>query len=131
MGNRFRKISIVLFCTYIAAVILLCLIKTDNFPELPKIFLGIPLDKLTHFIMFFPYTILGYCSFHPADAVFWRKAAVVAVILVTGGTLAFSTERLQAMTSYRSFEIMDMAADGCGLAAGAVLTLIYIATTRK
>lgn len=131
MGNRFRKISIALFCIYIAAVILLCLIKTDSLPELPKSFLGIPLDKLIHFIMFFPFTILGYCTFHPADAGFWRKAAVLAIILVAGSAFAFSTERLQAMTSYRSFEVMDMAADGCGLAAGAVLTLIYIATTRK
>lgn len=131
MKSRFQKISTVLFCIYMIAVVLLCIVKTDSLPELPRSIFGIPLDKLTHFTMFLPFPVLGYCAFHPTAEGCWRKAAVLAILLILGCVFAFATERLQAMTSYRSCELLDLAADGLGLIAGSMATLIYIATTRK
>ncbi len=131
MERKIKRTYIVLFCIYLAAVILLCVIKTDNLPELPKSFLGIPLDKLTHFAMFLPFTILGYGAFHPTTDGFWRKVVVLSILLLCGCVFTFATERLQALTSYRSYELLDMAADGSGLLAGALATLIFIATKRK
>ena len=131
MTNRFKKISTILFCIYVVAVVLLCIIKTDSLPELPRNIFGIPLDKLTHFTMFFPFPILGYCAFYPTAEGYWRKAAVLAILFIIGCAFALSTERLQAMTSYRSCELLDMVADGVGLLAGSLTTLIYIATRHK
>lgn len=131
MGKNFKRIAFVLFCIYIIAVVLLCVIHTDNMPELPKYFLGIPMDKVAHFIMFCPFAVLGYCAFYPTRTEFWRKLAVLGILIILGCVFAYSTERLQAMTSYRSYELIDMAADGIGIISGAVGTLIYLLTKRK
>ena len=126
MDKKIRKISRILFCLYVTAVILLCIIKTESLPELPKTFLGIPLDKIAHFIMFLPYPILGYATFYPKDSSIWRNLALVAIICITGGVFAYSTETIQAMTDYRTSDIMDIAADSAGLLSGTLATIIYI-----
>ena len=131
MKKNIKRISLALFCLYIIAVILLCVIKTDDIPELPKYFLGIPFDKIAHFIMFLPFIVLGYVSFMPTEKGIWRKVTVLGVLLILGCVFAISTERLQAMTDYRSYEILDMIADSTGLIAGAILTLAYIVKTNK
>ena len=131
MIKQIKRISLVLFCIYIIAVIALCVIKTDDLPELPKYFLGIPFDKIAHFIMFFPFIILGYASFMPTEKGIWRKITVLGIILLVGCVFAFSTEKIQAMTAYRSYEILDMAADSTGLLIGTLLTLTYIVKTNK
>ena len=110
MDRKFRKISTVLFCSYIVAVVLLCVIRTDSLPELPKSFLGIPLDKITHFVMFLPFPVLGYTTFYPTEQGNWRKFAVLGIMCVLGFAFAYSTERLQAFTSYRACETADLIA---------------------
>ena len=131
MEKKIKRISLVLFCIYIIAVVALCVIKTNDLPELPKYFLGIPFDKIAHFIMFFPFIILGYASFSPTGKNLWKKVSILGIMLIVGCVFAFSTEKLQAMTSYRSYEILDMAADSIGLLCGTLIILIYIITTRK
>ena len=131
MEKKIKRISLALFCIYIIAVILLCVIKTDDIPKLPKTFLGIPFDKIAHFIMFLPFIVLGYGAFMPIEKGIWRKVALIGILLVLGGVFAFSTERLQAITDYRSYEILDMTADSIGLVAGTILTLAYILKTNK
>ena len=128
--KNIRKASRSLFCVYIVAVVLLCVIHTSNIPELPKSFFGIPIDKIAHFIMFLPFVILSYTSFAPEGKGIGRKIAVLAILLLLGCIFAFSTEKLQAMTAYRSYEIMDMVADATGLACGSLITLAYIIKTR-
>jgi VanZ family protein len=131
MEKKIKKISLALFCVYVIAVILLCVIKTEDLPELPKLFLGIPLDKIAHFIMFFPFIILGYVSFMPTEKGLWRRLAVLGTLLTLGCIFAFATEKVQAMTAYRSYEILDMAADSIGLLGGTAITLVYIIKTSK
>lgn len=131
MTKNFKRISLLLFCIYVIAVVLLCVIQTDDIPELPKTFLGIPMDKMAHFIMFCPFVILGYSAFYPTRQELWRKIAVLSILTLLGCVFAFSTERLQAMTSYRSYEIKDMVADGIGLLTGAAATLINLLTRHK
>lgn len=124
MVKNIKRIALVLFCIYVIAVTLLCVIQTDNIPELPKTFLGIPMDKVAHFVMFCPFVILGYSAFYPTHKALWRKIAVICILTVLGCVFAFATERLQALTSYRSCEIKDMAADGIGIFTGAMTALI-------
>lgn len=131
MEKNFKRIALVIFCAYIIAVILLCVIQTDNIPELPKSFLGIPMDKVAHFVMFSPFVLLGYSSFYPTRNEFWRKLAVLAILICLGCVFAYSTERLQAMTSYRSYDIKDLGADGIGILSGAIITLTYLLTKHK
>ena len=131
MEKQIKRISLFLFCLYVIAVILLCVIHTEQMPELPKFFLGIPFDKIAHFIMFCPFVVLGYTAFMPTEKVIWQKLAVLGIFLMLGFVFAFSTEKLQAMTAYRSYEIMDLAADSVGLFSGTLITLLYIIKTRK
>ena len=131
MDRKFRKISTVLFCSYIVAVVLLCVIRTDSLPELPKSFLGIPLDKITHFVMFLPFPVLGYTTFSPTEQGNWRKFAVLGIMCVLGFAFAYSTERLQAFTSYRACETADLIADAIGICTGAFAVAIHIIVTHK
>lgn len=130
MEKKIKRISLYLFCIYIIAVILLCVIQTDGLPDLPQSFLGIPIDKIAHFIMFLPFVILGYTSFMPTEKGTLRKLSVLGIFFLVGCIFAFSTERLQAMTAHRSYEILDMAADGIGLICGSLVTLAYILKTH-
>ena len=131
MEKRLKRLSLALFCIYILAVVALCVIQTEELPELPKHFLGIPFDKIAHFIMFLPFVILGYTAFMPTEQSIWRKIAVLGIFVITGCVFAFSTEKMQAMTAYRSYEITDMVADGSGLLFGCLITLAYIVKTHK
>ena len=130
MTRKIKTISLYLFCIYIIAVILLCVIHTDNIPELPKYFLGIPIDKIAHMIMFLPFVILSYFAVMPTEKGIWRKLAVLSITVLLGGIFAFSTERLQAMTGYRTYEISDMIADVAGIALSTIIVLIHIIKTR-
>ena len=94
-------------------------------------FLGIPFDKIAHFIMFLPFVILGYAAFMPKEKGVMRKLVVLGTMLILGFAFAVSTERLQAITDYRSYEILDMAADCLGLVIGSLLTLGFIVKTDK
>ena len=124
--KKTKHLSLIFFCIYITAVVLMCVIRTDSLPELPKTFLGIPLDKIMHFVMFLPFPILGYMAFVPAEKGIWRNLAVTAILCTLGFGFAFGTERLQAMTAYRSCESADLIADTIGIAVGAVTAAIAI-----
>ena len=104
MEKKIKRISIALFCIYVIAVILLCVIKTDDIPELPKMFLGIPFDKIAHFIMFLPFVILGYASFMPKEKGVMRKLVVLGTMLILGFAFAVSTERLQQLRFLCAFQ---------------------------
>ena len=131
MTTNIKRISSVLFCIYIIAVITLCLIHTDSMPELPKSLFGIPIDKIVHFIMFLPFMILGYSTFNPVDKSIYRKFAVLMILSILGCAFALATERLQGMTSYRSYELMDIATDCSAIAAGTLIILTYIVKPHK
>ena len=76
--------------------------------------------------MFLPFSILAYMTFWPADAGKIRKMAVLLVIVIFGAGMAVATERIQAMTGYRTGDIMDFAADMTGILTGAALTALFI-----
>ena len=126
MQLKMRHISAFLLCAYIVAVAVLCFMKPSSLPQVELDFFGIPMDKVVHFIMFLPFSILAYMTFWPADAGRIRKLAVLLVILIFGAGMAVATEKIQAMTGYRSGDIMDFAADMTGILTGAALTALFI-----
>ena len=121
-----KHISMIILCAYVAAVALMCFMKTDHAPAVEFSLFGIPSDKVVHFIMFLPLPILAYSAFLPSGKGFWKDLAIFAVALLAGTGFAAGTERLQSMVEYRSGDIMDFAADMAGMACGGILTIIHM-----
>ena len=131
MKHRLKALSIVAFCVYLAAVAVLCFIKPSSLPEMDiKTFLGIPIDKILHFIMFLPYPVLSGMVFISREH---KRPAVIATLLIlalTGIGVAYGTEMIQSHTDYRSYEIADFYADIAGIAAGSIITASCLIYTR-
>ena len=121
-----RIISIFIFCLYIAAVAYLCFAKPDDMPQLPQLWLGLPADKVGHFLMFMPFPLLGYLTFEVKGMSVGRKLFLIAILIVFGAGMALGTEYIQARLEYRSSENSDLLADGIGLITGGIFTFIYI-----
>ena len=128
-----KRIYIILFLLYIAAVATLCFMRPDNLPSVEKDFFGIPVDKAVHFIMFFPYPILSGLSFMYRKLTLGRNILIMLVLIVFGIGMAYGTEAIQRATGYRAYDMADFTADLAGMAAGTILTLIFITIqkTRK
>ena len=134
MKANLKKISLALFCIYLAAVAALCFLRPSSLPEMEiKTFLGLPIDKVLHFIMFFPYPGLSGLSFMYRRFSLGRNFLILLVLTIAGAGLAYGTEVIQRETGYRSYDMGDYIADMAGMAAGAILTLIFIIIqkTRK
>ena len=125
-----RIFFIVAFCIYIAAVLYLCLMKPDDIPQPEFTLFGLPLDKVVHFLMFLPFPILSYSMLWKGNRRTLINLLILAASLICGVGLAFLTERLQAMTQYRSADIYDIYADMKGLATGSLLVLTNIAFVK-
>ena len=131
MKGRITAIYITLFCVYLAAVGVLCFIRPSSIPEIDiKTFLGIPIDKVLHFLMFLPYPILAGLVFIGRDCGIVCGFIIIAVIAVTGAGVAYGTELIQAHTGYRSYEIADFHADIAGIITGSISVIAYLTYTR-
>lgn len=131
MKHRLKALSIVAFCIYLAAVAVVCFIRPSSLPEIDiKTFLGIPIDKILHFIMFLPYPVLSGMVFISKEQ---KRPAIISTLLIlalTGIGVAYGTEMIQSHTDYRSYEIADFYADIAGIAAGSIITASCLIYTR-
>ena len=93
-------------------------------------FLGIPIDKCLHFLMFLPFPILAGLVFTDKERSFLSGLAIMTVLAVVGSGLAYGTELIQAHTGYRAYETEDFIADAIGICAGTVIFLSYTIITR-
>lgn len=130
-GSDIKKLSLALFCLYIAAVAALCFMKPDDMPQVEKDFFGIPLDKVAHFLMFTPFTILSGMTFIHKERSLWKGLTVIVILYVVGAGAAYGTEVLQAQTGYRAYEMGDFFADLSGLSFGTVVSAVYLAATKR
>lgn len=131
MKVNLKKIYTTLFCIYLAAVALLCFLKPSSLPEMDiKTFLGIPIDKVLHFLMFLPYPILAGMSFMNREHPFHRNVSVLLVLAIVGIGIAYGTEVIQAHTGYRAYEMADFYADMTGIATGSTAALAYLIYIR-
>ena len=126
-----RHTWIALLCIYIAAVAYLCFMHPDKMPEISLDLWCIPIDKIMHFIMFFPFPVLAYAAFRPAGKKRMIHLAVLAIILVTGTGVALVTEHIQGLIGYRGNDIKDFYADMLGMSCSAILAFIYILIKPK
>ena len=123
MIRKSNIIASAILATYLAVVAYCCFGHFSDLPSISKCFLGIPADKIVHFLMFFPFPILCYLSFNRHTVNPWRSVLQVSMALVAGGILAAATEIGQSFTDYRSGDIMDFCADLISLATASALTL--------
>ena len=117
--------TLFLFVTYLAGVAYCCF---GRFSELPEIgadsFLGIPMDKIVHFLMFFPFPVLCFLAFTGRTNRPWHTVLTTGIVFLTGCMIAAGTEIGQSFTDYRSCDILDFAADVTALAVSSVLVML-------
>lgn len=127
----YRKLIVrVLLFVYIGTIFYLFLADSDNFSSFPQVsFLGIPADKLFHFLAYTPFVILLYFSFS-LPRLKARFCYGIPFVLIVGAVICTITEILQLTNPTRSFSMYDLAANYLGLLTGAIFVLYYVRTRR-
>lgn len=123
------KVSDILFrgllLIYIGAIAYLCFADMNNLPQVQKDLFGIPMDKLVHFCMFFPFPIIAFVAF---DRKFNTRLSLLCSLVklcAWGCIFAGVTEMVQATLPYRSQDVTDFAADCLGIGLATLLLLIF------
>ena len=125
MKRKTNLIALLLMIVYLAGVGYCCFGHFDDLPQVEKSFLGIPTDKIAHFIMFFPFPIIGYMLVDAHNGKKWEMALHSFLVFVAGCILASGTEIGQSFTDYRSCDSMDLLSDISSLTLSTVLNLIF------
>lgn len=102
----------IIFALYVCAVLFCCFWRFESLPEVGRSFLGIPADKVVHFIMFLPWPALAWLAF--------PRNRGIAAIFLSGCVFAALTEAGQSLTSYREGDTLDLLADILGLTVGCI-----------
>lgn len=126
MKFRKRYIWLVILFIYICSVAYLCFMKPDEIPTIDPFLWGIPIDKLAHFAMFFPYPFLAYAAFQPHGKRRYIHFIVLLIVVIVGAGLAVGTEQIQGMLEYRSYDIADYMADMIGMGSSAFIIALYV-----
>ena len=119
-----RKIWVfrVLTLLYIIVVAILCFARFSTISPYTPSILGIPADKIVHFLMFMPFPVLAFFSLRIRHGGVIKTILLLVVVFVTGCLLAWGTEYIQGKLPYRSMDPADFGADRLGLIFGSLLT---------
>lgn len=123
----YRLLMVFVFLLYIAAVVFCCLhtFSGDEI-ELFRKFLGMPSDKLIHFLMFLPYPLLC-CAAYRALTMSTSNIRILITALFTGIFFAGLTEIAQGLlTDTRTPDIYDFAADGIALVLSSLFSIFLL-----
>lgn len=112
--------------------ILFCLMVLTINPgeiDIPVQLLGIELDKLVHFTLFFPYSIFAWLAFGRSST---KKFSNWSFVLIgaSGFVLASVTEFSQLMNPDRNFDPKDLLANFIAIIAGTLLITV-ISISKK
>ena len=114
----------ILMLLYILAVIYLCFANFKDMPDVPKTLWGIPLDKIAHFCMFFPFPIFGFYAYDRLTDTPLKAFAAIIILFSFGGIFAGITEIVQGMMPYRTEDIKDFRADLIGLGLSSAIVFV-------
>ena len=127
MKSRFRIAWIVAFVVYFSAVAWLYFATIEADPQLPRAFLGIPLDKVAHFLMFLPFPVLGTLAFREHS--WWRTLCWTTV---AANFIAFLFESQQhRINPYRYSQASDLNANLLGITVGLLIMVLIGLITKK
>ena len=131
--NRKRSIIFsIAMVVYLAAVGYLLFANFEKLSSVPKLFLGIPTDKVVHFCMFFPFPILAYLAYDKLTDTPLKAFAALLSICAIGAIFAGLTEIGQSLLPYRYQDIHDFYADCTAIGIAGVLTFIIdVSKMRK
>lgn len=117
---------------YLAAVLFLCFGKFEPTDDIPSSFLGIPMDKIAHFLMFSPWVVLWlFACFYKSEIKASGPFRGILIALTGGIAFAAMTELGQGMSGYRSMEAADLLSDSLGIVAGALASVIFLIIQHK
>lgn len=117
---------------YLAAVAVLCFAKFSSLSSVPGSFLGIPTDKIVHFLMFLPFPVLALLSFELKKPHLLKLVLIVVFLFIMGCLIAWATEYVQGLLPYRDMDPVDFRADRLGLLCGSVISfLLFVFAVRK
>ena len=130
-NNTRSIIAKIVMLLYVVAVAYLCFANFHKLPEVPKTFLGIPMDKIVHFCMFFPFPILAFFAYDKLTQTPLQALAALLCICAFGGIFAGLTEIVQGMLPYRSQDIKDYNADLLSIGISGLLVFVYDISKMK
>ena len=112
-----------LFIVYIVVVLCLTLLDlSDKTPELPTYFLGIPMDKLAHFLMYFAYPVAGWLMLSYNKNIKIGHKYIFSCLIISGLAFAAFTETAQGLfTTYRESDPLDFVANVLGIFVGSFM----------
>ncbi len=131
--NRKRSIFFsIAMVVYIAVVAYLLFANFEKLSSVPRLFLGIPTDKVVHFCMFFPFPILAYLAYDRLTDTPLKALAALVSICAIGAIFAGLTEIGQSLLPYRTQDISDFRADCIAICIAGLLTFIIdVSKMRK
>ncbi|MBR0223557.1 MAG: hypothetical protein IJL93_04695 [Bacteroidales bacterium] len=122
-----RILKIILFLAYVATVAWLCFGTFKPGSDIPRDILGIPTDKVVHFLMFLPFPLLGTLAF---DFRSWWRALSMSTLLAN--LMAFTFEHLQSrLTTVRITDPSDLNANFLGISLGLLITILIGLLSKK
>ena len=131
MKRRRNSLFGILLAIYLALIAFLCFWHFSPMQEMEKTFLGIPMDKIVHFTMFFPFPILTVLAFRNCKKGGKHFFFLVIKTFITGCIIAAGTEIGQSFTTYRDCDIKDFIADFISLTVSSIVVLsIWYLTNR-
>ena len=114
----------ILTILYIVAVAWLCFANFSKAPQMPRTLFGLPIDKVVHFLMFFPFPVLFYFAFCRPSSKAWHGILLTFSILILGGLFAAGTEYVQGFLPYREADASDFLADSLALCLSSIIVLL-------
>ena len=131
MPRKHRTLARILFLLYIITVCILCFGKFSGSSELPSSMLGIPMDKIVHFLMFLPFPILAFFAFDKYTESPRQSFIYTGLTCAAGCLLAAGTELIQSRLSYRSGDPNDFIADFLAIILGSLIVLLIDISKQK
>ncbi len=121
-----------IFILYLTGLCFCCFWDFRSSIDLNSGLFGILNDKVVHFLLFFPMPFIAYFAF-PRTRDTKRKFNKFCVsVFLLGTAVGAATEIVQGWTGYRSKDIIDLAADCCGLVSGiGCIQLVDILNKRR
>jgi len=117
-------LSRVLFLMYLVCIAFVCFMSSSSVPKMSVTLLGLPTDKIIHFLMFLPFPILFYLSFDHKKSGFLPSLGFATIALVLGCGIAAGTELIQGLLPTRAKDLYDFLADSSAVLCSSLLVLI-------
>lgn len=124
MDHSNRILARIVLIFYLGLIAFACFGHFDKLPEMNPYFLGIPKDKVVHFLMFFPLPFLMWLALDKYTTKARHSLLFVIGAFLVGSLIAAATEVGQYYTGYRSADALDFFADTLAMAICSLLVFI-------